>query len=146
MRKFYMLIVAVIASSSSFIIHLISAEWLPEWVSNQMHGIAIQPSWSVKYVAMITSIEYGVAAIILYRLAREKLIKYGLLKTILIFSILLTAIHGAFIRQPFMDFVVGNPFQVVLIQNCFKWLVWILMSVVVVTGYEFIANNSNTQS
>ena len=138
MKILFLLLVVVVASSSSFVVHVISAEWLSVWVNNQMQNVVIEPSWNVRYVALITSIEYGIAAIFLYFLAREKLIKYGKFKACLIFSILLTAIHGAFIRQPFMDFIIGNPLQVVIAQNAFKWLVWFLMSVIIVFGYESI--------
>lgn len=87
-------------------------------------------------MALISSIEYGVAAVALYALMRDKLIQHGVLFAVVIFSLLLTAIHGAFIRQPLMDYVIGNPLQVVLAQNAFKWLIWLLMSTLVIIGYE----------
>ncbi len=142
MRILLFFIIAVVASSSSFVVHVISAEWLSLWVSQQMQNIAIQPSWNVRNTALITSVEYGVAAMFLYYLARDKLIKYGRIKATLIFSILLASIHGAFIRQPLMDYVIGNPLIVVVAQNSFKWLVWFLMSVIVVFGYELIIEKS----
>jgi hypothetical protein len=61
---------------------------------------------------------------------------FGVFKASLLFSILLASIHGAFVRQPLMDYVVGNPLHVVLVQNGFKWLVWLLMSFLVVFGFE----------
>jgi len=138
MKYFLIFIVAVAASASSFIIHVATVEWLPSWVSGQMQGLSIQPSWDIRYIAGITSLEYGVAAIALYYLARDKLIGFGKFKEALVFSVLLMAIHGAFLRQPFMDYVVGNPVHVVLVQNLFKWLVWLLMSFFVVFGFEFV--------
>ena len=117
MKLLLIFIVIAIASSSSFVVHVISIEWLPAWIGSQMKGLTTQTSWNVRYIAAITSIEYGFAALSLYFLARDRLIKYGLFKASLIFSVLLTAIHGAFIRQPFMDYVVGNPIQVVLVQT-----------------------------
>lgn len=142
MKILLMFMVAAIASSSSFVIHIISVEWLPAWIGSQMQSITTQSSWAVRYVAGITSIEYGFAAAALYFLARDKLINYGFLKASLIFSVLLAAIHGAFIRQPFMDYMVGNPIHVVLVQNVFKWLVWLFMSFVIISGYELIFNKS----
>nr|MBF4265025.1 hypothetical protein [Vibrio anguillarum] len=84
----------------------------------------------------LTSLEYGISAIVLYWLIRDKIIKYGQFKAFIILSLLLTALHGALIRQPLMDFVVGNPIEVALVQNAFKWLVWVLMSLVTVYGFE----------
>ena len=138
MKFFLIFIVAVVASASSFIVHVATVEWLPSWVSGQMQGLPIQPSWDVRYIAGVTSLEYGIAAIALYYLARNKLIGFGKFKAALVFSVLLMAIHGAFLRQPLMDYVVGNPIHVVLVQNFFKWLVWLLMSFCVVFGFEFV--------
>lgn len=138
MKYFLIFIVTVVASASSFIIHVATVEWLPSWVSGQMQGLSVQPSWDIRYIAGVTSLEYGVAAIALYYLARDKLIGLGKFKAALVFAVLLMAIHGAFLRQPFMDYVVGNPIHVVLVQNLFKWLVWLLMSFFVVFGFEFV--------
>ncbi|WP_445355830.1 hypothetical protein ACJJI5_06350 [Microbulbifer sp. EKSA008] len=145
-RVIPLLIIAIIASSSSFVIHLASAEWLPEWISQQMQGVSIQPSWNIKYIALLTSIEYGVAAIILYILIQDKLFKYRLPFRILIFSALLTATHGALVRQPLMDYLIGNPLKVTLAQNGMKWLVWILMATVVIIGIEAFASNKSNSS
>jgi len=90
-----------------------------------------------------TSIEYGLAASALYYLSCDKLIAVGSFKASLIFALLLAAIHGVFIRQPLMDFLVGNPIHVVFAQNIFKWLVWLLMSFVVVYGIEVILRSNN---
>ena len=138
MKFFLIFIVAVVASTSSFIVHVATVEWLPSWISSQMEKLSIQPSWDVRYIAGVTSLEYGIAAIALYYLGRNKLIGFGKFKASLVFSVLLMAIHGAFLRQPFMDYVVGNPIHVILVQNFFKWLVWLLMSFCVVFGFEFI--------
>ncbi len=136
MQLVLILFLALLASLGGFIIHVITIEWLPNWVGTQMAGIQIQPSWNVKYLAGATSIEYGLAAIGLYYMGREKLLNYGKIKSTIIFSALLMALHGAFIRQPIMDFVIGNPIQVVLVQNAFKWAPWIIMAFITVFGYE----------
>ncbi|EGR1757974.1 hypothetical protein GA076_24015 [Vibrio parahaemolyticus] len=129
-------VIAAIASSCGFIVHVFSAEWLQAWIAQHMEGQSVIPSWDVRYIAMLTSLEYGISAIVLYWLIRDKIIKYGQFKAFIILSLLLTALHGALIRQPLMDFVVGNPIEVALVQNAFKWLVWMLMSLVTVYGFE----------
>ena len=150
MKIILLIVVSLLASASSFVVHVTTVEWLPAWVGAQMQGLAIQPSWDVRYVAGLTSIEYGLAASALYYFGRNKFLSLGLFKAALIFSVLLAAVHGAFIRQPLMDYVVGNPIHVVLVQNCFKWFVWVLMAFITVYGVEFIverssANKSNQQ-
>ncbi len=138
MKILLMILIAALASSASFVVHVFTVEWLPSWIGSQMDGIAIQASWDVRYIAIFTSIEYGLAASAIYWLAREKLLFLGNFKSSLILAILLASVHGAFIRQPLMDFVVGNPLHVVVVQNIFKWLVWMLMSFVIVYGVEYI--------
>ena len=147
MKLFLLLLVALLASLCSFVVHVITVEWLPQWVGSQMNGISIQPSWNVRYIAALTSIEYGIAAVTIYSLCRDNLRAIGIYKGMGLYAILLAALHGAFIRQPLMDYIVGNPIHVVIVQNAFQWLVWVLMSVAVVLGVEsvrkFTANKVN---
>ena len=126
MRYFFIVLVAMVASLSGFFVHVISVEWLPNWVANQMQDFTIKSSWDVRYIAALSAIEYGLAAVGLYLLSRPRLIKVGILNAALIFSVLLASIHGAFIRQPVMDYIIGNPIHVVIVQNAFQWLIWLL--------------------
>jgi len=132
------LIIAIFASVSGFVIHVVTVEKVATWVSSQMQHSSVDSSWDVRYVAMVTSIEYGLAACVLYFLLRKKLAKFSKFVSSLIFAILLAAINGAFIRQPLMDFIIGNPIQVVLVQDGLRWLVWLLMSFIIVYGVEFV--------
>ena len=145
MKFILIFIVAVIASASSFVVHVATVEWLPAWIGNQMQGVSVGTSWHVRYIAGVTSLEYGLAAITLYYLARDKLLAFGRFRAALIFSVLLMAIHGVFIRQPLMDYIVGNPLHVVVVQNGFKWLVWLLMSFCIVFGSELVTNLSSAK-
>lgn len=123
-----------------FVVHVFNVEWLPDWIGGQMQGVEIKPSWAVRYVAGITSIEYGIAVIVLYHLARDKLIQFGKFKASVYLSLLLLALSALFIRQPLMDYLIGNPIHVVIVQNAFIWLSWVLLSFIAVYGYEFIMN------
>jgi hypothetical protein len=138
MKYFLLLLVALVASLSSFAVHVVTVEWLPQWVGSQMRGLQIQPSWDVRYIAAFTSMEYGIAAVTIYELCRERLSRLGVMKGIGLYAVLLAALHGAFIRQPLMDYIVGNPVHVVTVQNGFQWLVWILMAIAVVLGAELV--------
>ncbi|HHX8330477.1 TPA: hypothetical protein ACVOYW_004255 [Vibrio alginolyticus] len=117
MKNFQYLIVATIASSCGFIVHVLSVEWLKGWVAQIMAGHVVSSSWSVRYIAMLTSLEYGISAVILYWLIRDKIMPHGKFKAFVILNLLLTALHGALIRQPLMDSIVGNPIEVALLQN-----------------------------
>jgi hypothetical protein len=144
MKYFLLLILAVIASLTGFVVHVFTVEWLPDWISSQMQGTEVKPSWAVRYVAGITSIEYGIASIVLYHLARDKLIKFGKLKASIYLTLLLLALNAMLIRQPLMDYLIGNPLHVVIIQNIFKWLSLILLAFITVYGYEFIKAKFNS--
>ncbi len=144
MKYFLLLILAIIASLTGFVVHVFTVEWLPDWISSQMQGIEVQPPWAVRYVAGITSIEYGIATIVLYHLARDKLIKFGKLKASFYLSLLLLALNAMLIRQPLMDYLIGNPLHVAIVQNAFKWLSLIMMSFITVYGYEFIKAKFNS--
>lgn len=141
MKRVLIFILAILASTSGFIVHVISVEWLPEWIAGQMQGLTVQPSWDVRYLAAATSIEYGLAAVGLYYLGRDKLLSLGKLKSAWLFSALLMAIHGVLIRQPLMDVAIGNPLYVSLVQNLFNGLPWVLTAFITVYGYELIQNH-----
>ncbi|MCF6289352.1 MAG: hypothetical protein L3J53_08995 [Proteobacteria bacterium] len=145
MQYILLLILAIIASLTGFVIHVFTVEWLPDWISGQMQGMEIKASWAVRYVAGITSIEYGIATIVLYYLARDKLIRFGKLKAAVFLSLLLLALGAILIRQPLMDYLIGNPIHVAIVQNVFKWLPLILMSFITVYGYEFIFRREKTK-
>ncbi len=140
MKYLLLLILAIIASLSGFVVHVFTVEWLPAWISGQVQGVDIKPSWMVRYVAGVTSVEYGIAVIALYHLARDKFIQFGKFKASVYLSLLLLALNAMLIRQPLMDYFIGNPFLVVIVQNGFKWLSWILLSFIAVYGYELIMN------
>lgn len=130
--------VALLASFSGFLEHVFTVEWLPEWISTQMQGLEVKPSWEVRYVAAVTSVEIGLGALGLYYFGRQKFVQIGRFKSAVIFSVLLLALNGRLIRQPLMDFVISNPWHVAIVQNTFNWLVWILMGFIVVYGYEIV--------
>jgi len=136
MKIFQYLMIAALASSCGYVVHVFSAEWLQNWVAQIMEGREVSTSWDVRYFALFTSLEYGISAVVLYWLIRDKIIQLGQFKAFVILSLLLASLHGALIRQPLMDFVIGNPIEVAVVQNAFQWLVWILMSFVVVYGLE----------
>ncbi len=138
MKILSILVVATLASLSSFVVHIVTVEWLPMWINTQMQGTQVMSSWNVRYIAAVTSVEYGISACIIYLLLREKLLTFGVVNALIGYAVLLAGLHGAFVRQPLMDYIVGNPIHVVLVQNGFKWLVWILMSMIVVLGTEII--------
>lgn len=138
MKFMLLLIIAILASFSGFVVHVFTVEWLPEWISTQMQGLEVKPSWDVRYVAAITSIEMGLGALGLYYFGRHRFIQMGRLKSALLFSALFLALNGRLIRQPLMDVVIGNPWHVAIVQNAFIWLSWILMAFIVVYGYEMV--------
>lgn len=145
MRISILFLIAAVAASCSFVVHVFTVEWLPLWITDQMAGTNLIPSWDVRYVAGVTSIEYGIAAVVLYLLVREKFVRYGRSVAVLSLFVLLAALHGALIRQPLMDLIIGNPTHVVVVQNLLKMLVWLLMSLVVVLGTEALLSRTESQ-
>ncbi len=137
MKKILFIFTILTASLSSFYIHVFSIEWLEKWIASQMHGMQVYTSWDVRYIAAITSLEYGIGVFLLYFLIREKLNKINKVLRSIILSLLLLAVQGSLFRQPVMDYVIGNPLYITLIQNGFKWIIWMIISFITVFGYEF---------
>jgi hypothetical protein len=85
MKIILLLVVATLAAFSGFVVHVFTVEWLPEWISTQMQGLEVKPSWDVRYVAAVTSVEMGLGVLGLYFLGRQKFIQIGRFKSALLF-------------------------------------------------------------
>ncbi|GLQ76108.1 hypothetical protein [Vibrio penaeicida] len=130
--------VLVLAAAIGFVVHVIEAEWLRAWISQQMTGKSVMPSWDVRYVAMALAIESSIGVFIVYLLLRQKIGNCSLLIQVGALSGIILAMKSMLIRQPVMDFIIGNPIHVVAAQNLLKWMTPILMSTIIVVGYFLI--------
>lgn len=131
-------VILVLAAAVGFIIHVVEVEWLRAWVSEQMTGRTVAPSWDVRYIAMALSIEHSIAVFVIYLLLRQKIGERSLLVQVGALSMLILAFKTLLVRQPLMDYIIGNPIHVVAAQNLLKWMIPILMSVIIVAGYSFV--------
>lgn len=127
----------IVASLVGIAVHVCTLEWVLPWVARQMGDKPRLSSWQVRDLAIFTSIEYGIAVLVIYLLAREKLQPLGKLRTTLVFAVLLLMLNGEFIRQPLMDYAIGHLLSVVLLENGMKWLLWLLVSATIVYGCEW---------
>lgn len=138
MKKiFILLLIAFTASMISFVIHVVSEEWIFSFVSIIMEGKEVAPSWDVRYIAALSAVEIGIAQLIIYILIRKVIpIKSSVIKGIILGTLLLM-INGSLLRQPLMNYLIGNPLKVILIQDGITWIIWLLSSVFTAVSYEF---------
>jgi xanthosine utilization system XapX-like protein len=143
MNKYIAGLIAAIASASTgFAIHVASQSRVQAWVDSHMQGHAVTPSWEVRYVALATSLEAGIALVILYALVRTALPVKSSLARGLLLGVLLLAVMGRLFRQPVMNLIVGNPFSVVVVQDGVSWVLWLCMCVVVALAYDLLVPNN----
>ncbi|HDY8068250.1 TPA: hypothetical protein RQK93_000433 [Vibrio vulnificus] len=135
--------VLILASTVGFIVHVIESEWLRFWVSEQMVGKNVLPSWDVRYLAMALAIESSISMFIVYLLLRQKMSECSLLAQVAALSAIVLTMKSMLVRQPVMDYVIGNPIHVVVAQNFVKWLIPIFMSTIIVVGYFLVENLIN---
>ena len=143
------LIAATLSSLSAFVIHVFSQEWVLAWITEHMQGHEdnVAEAWDVRYIAAVTSIETGIGLVVLYALLRPALPSKSSFVRGIILGILLLAVMGRLLRQPFMNLVSGNPLSVVIVQDGITWVVWLVASVIVALTYDWLsprmgANNS----
>ncbi len=140
------LLILVLTAGVGFIIHVIEVEWLAAWVSQQMAGQSVAPSWEVRYVAMALSIEHSLAMFIIYLLLRLKIGHLHTAIQILALSGLTLAFKSLLLRQPIMDYLIGNPLHVVALQNAAKWLIPLCMATIMVIGYQIVQTHLSQPS
>ncbi|KMK51246.1 hypothetical protein RO21_07220 [[Actinobacillus] muris] len=47
-------------------------------------------------------------------------------------------IMGRLIRQPLMDYAIGNPLYIAILQNMSSWIVWWVMGLATTLVYDFL--------
>ena len=134
---FALSLMAVLATVASFGIHLATAAWLPGWLADRMVGVEMLASWDVRYLAGATSIEYVLGSMLMYALMRRSLLGWRPWARIVVFTLLILSTRGLLMRQPLMDWAIGNPMDVVVIQNGLKALVWIVVASLSAIGVEW---------
>lgn len=130
---------AFAAAGVGFLIHVGSQGWIRSWVSAHMQGREVIPSWDVRYVALLTSLETGIGLVILYALIRPALPGRSSLLRGLLLGVLMLAVMGRLFRQPVMNLVIGNPLPVVAVQDGISWVLWICMAIVVAAVYDTLS-------
>lgn len=130
------LFAAVAAAATGFVIHVGSQRWVQEWVSARMQGREVTASWDVRYLALASSLEVGIGLVVLYALVRGHLPFKSSAVRGLVLGVLLLAVMGRLVRQPLMNFIIGNPLPVVAVQDGVSWLVWLASCTVVACTYD----------
>jgi len=102
-----------------------------------MAGVEMLASWDVRYLAGATSIEYVLGSMLMYTLMRRPLLGWRPWARIVVFTLLILSTRGLLMRQPLMDWAIGNPMDVVVIQNGLKALVWIVVASLSAIGVEW---------
>lgn len=134
---------ALTSAALGFALHLMTARPIARWVSEQTPNYVQGPSWDVRIPAALSSIEIGVGAVIIYALMRAALPMRTSIGRGLCLGVLLLAAHGRLFRQPLLDWLVGNPARVVLVQDGMSWLSWLLIGVVVAVIYDATRPKAN---
>lgn len=124
-------IAAVLGAGIGFVIHVFSVEVVERHVAAIMAGRNVAPSWDVRIPAALSSIEQGLALALIYLLLRRRFPGLGTLRRALLTAALALALAGNLIRQPLMNLLIGNPLEVVAVQDGVTWLIWLVMSLVV---------------
>ena len=132
------IIAATLAAGIGFTLHVFSAEVITEYVAATMAGRHVAPSWDIRIPAALSSIEQGLALVVLYLLLRLRFPWLSTLWRGLLVTMLALALGGNLIRQPMMDLLIGNPLSVVAVQDGITWLIWIIMGLIVATCLDLM--------
>lgn len=119
-----------LSAAAGFVAHVFSVEVITPYVASVMAGRHVAPSWDVRIPAALSSIEQGIALALLYLLLRSSLPSLGTLWRGVLVGLLALALHGALVRQPMMDLLIGNPLGIVAVQDGMTWLIWLAMGLI----------------
>lgn len=130
------LVVSAAAAAAGFSFHVVASEKASHWITKEMQGRSLRTSRNVIFPAAITSLEMGVGLAIFYALVRDHL-PFGnpFLRGVTV-GLLVLVMTGKLFRQPIMNWIIGNPMKVVLVQDGVTWLSWLLTTTVLAVVYE----------
>jgi len=131
-RVFRAALAACAASLLGFFIHVWGGRYVNDIVSSLMEGRTVAPSWDVRAVAAVTSLETGIGVVLTHILIRRALPGWGVWKRGVGVAVLTLATQGRLFRQGIMDGVIGNPIEVVALQNGLSWATWLAVSLAAV--------------
>ncbi|WP_338803520.1 hypothetical protein WDV76_15575 [Xenorhabdus griffiniae] len=135
---FIILIVSISTAFIGFIVHVINVEWLIPYIRSEVNNVSVLPSWDVRYLAAFTSIETGFGITILYTLIKKGMPTYNSFTRGIIMWLLELAIMGRLVRQPLMDFAIGNSVLISILQNSISWINWFLICLVTTFLYDYL--------
>lgn len=138
MYKTRILLATIIAAAIGFTIHVLYGQGLAlEYVQTaaqegRLNEIIRQPypAWLVT-VAAITALIPTLGKVLLYVLVQDKLPASSNSGRGLLFGLVLLVIDDSLLRTPIMNVVVGNPFDVMLVQSLENWAIPLLMGLVI---------------
>ncbi|MDE9545319.1 hypothetical protein KKI93_21655 [Xenorhabdus bovienii] len=135
---FIILIVSILTSFLGFMVHVINIEWVVPYIRNEVNNISVLPSWDVRYLAALTSLETGLGITILYILIKKGLPTYTSFTRGIVMWLIELAIMGRLIRQPLMDYAIGNPFLISILQNAVSWINWLFICLLTTCLYDYL--------
>lgn len=139
MKIVVFILTAVLVSVCGFIFHVFITEWITPYIQHQLNDIQVVPSWNVRYLAALSSIETGIGMTFLYILLRDRLPSKNAVARGGILALIELAIMGRLIRQPLMDYAIGNPLYIAILQNMDSWLVWLVIGITTTLLYDFLS-------
>jgi len=138
MHKTRILIATIVAAAIGFAIHVLYGQGLViEYVQSaaqegRLNGIIRQPyPASLITVAAVTALIPTFGKVMLYVLIQDKLPASNNTSRGLLFGLVLLVIDDALLRVPIMSVVVGNPFDVMLVQSLEGWVIPLIMGLVI---------------
>lgn len=130
------ILVVVTISLLGFGIHFVSLDWVMSYGEEAMAGHIVKPFGGIHYASAITSVEMGLGFLLIYGLVRNSLSELDFLDRGVLLGILMLMVNGQLFRQSFMEWWIGNPVSIVVVQGGIVWILWIAMGIAGVFLYE----------
>ncbi len=128
----------VVAAAIGFSIHVLYGQgWAEAYVQRaadmgRLNGALHQPyPTTIVVIAALTALVPTAGKVLAYILLKERLPGRSRIVKGLAFGLLVLLMGDALIRLPLMNAVIGNPFDVVLVQSLEGWLIAPLMGIAI---------------
>ena len=129
-----LVLVVVISTVIGLSTHIYLLKIISPVIAERMQGVVIQkPPYSVVIttIAYITFVFPAIGTVLVYYFIQDVFPGKSRVVKGVLFGLLILLVKGELLRQPIMNFIVGNPIKITLLQQSQVWLSNLIMCVII---------------
>lgn len=132
LRRF--ILAACLCTALAMTVHIKLQHFCVQYVSTHMEGVTVAHAPYNTFITSMAYLTFVVQALVVcfaYYLVRDYMPCKSAFGRGCLFGLFIMLMNGELLRQPFMNYLVGNPVLVILVQQGQVWISTLVASIVI---------------